>query len=431
MVNSARDHGTAIIFPLSADPIHNGHLYVIDQLMQLPDVKRIYVAIGNNEDKVDEYTFSAKERLKLAQYALAGNQYQEKVVVEWFDGLLADYAKGKQCTIVYRGIRDPADQIRERIMAEFNAARGIDTKYIQASPGVKYIRSTTIKAAVQAGKYVYDMVPVLVQQALQEKLRNTCIVGVTGNSGSGKSTLCRAIQEQIVQTQMIQAHSTHMQNVSGYAATMGTSNCTIIDVDQLVHEIYASDNSIQHQLQNKFGENIILHTSSNEFQVDRSTLADIIFNDTDAKLWLAELLQIPVQYRIEQIVANATGLILIDCAYILEYDLMALVNNNLILTTCSSSEKIRRLMNMGKNIGMNMDSTADVNMNIGRSRDSAEQILRNQLSEPNLEHGINDCIASAGHGHIYTMNTEQTDAAKSNELDALLAEIGQWSVIKS
>lgn len=363
-----------VVYPLSADPIHNGHLFVLDALLQLSDVEHIYVGLGTNENKVGSYTFTVEERLLLAQRVLARYHatHPGRVILEKFDGLLADYAKQKNCQVVYRGIRDAADTARERTMAAFNAKRGIETRYIQASPAVAQIRSSALKQAVQEGKFVYDMAPVVIQQALQEKLRNTFMVGVTGNIGSGKTTLCRRLADK-------GAHH--------------------IDADALIHTLYRSNATVRKYIADTFGSHVI-----QSGEVDRQQLGRIVFTDAHARQQLADVLRQPFTKQIEREISQLSGLVLLDCAYLVEYDLLSLVNNNVILMHCSTKEKIRR-------------------------HPKARHILPVQFTESALEEAIVTAQAQAGHGQLMMLNSEQ-DINDEQILEHLFLErLLHWKIL--
>lgn len=342
------------IFPLSADPIHNGHLYVIEQVLQSGTVDQLICALGTNETKQSDYIFSDSERVQLAESVL---RRYPNVAVEQFSGLLAEYAKQKQCDRIIRGVRDASDKAYEAELEQFNAGYGVHTEYIQASDDVRTIRSSAIKQAVVAGQFVHTTTFLQVKQALEERLAHRLWIGVTGNTASGKTTLC---------AQLIK-HANDIHNV----------NIHSIDADQLIHELYRSDESVQANLRTLFGEAVM-----DGGNVDRSYIADIIFTNAEKRLQLAQLLHVPFQTALEQVSVRLSGIVLLDCAYLVEYGLLSLVNNNVILVTCSRSEKIKR-------------------------NARAEHILDHQFNEAELTQRITQAHNSTEHGNLLVVDSEQ------------------------
>ena len=89
-----------VVYAFSGDPITYGHLDLIKRAQQL--FPKIIVAIGTNPDK--NYTFTHRERTRLAQQALA---HLRDVTVEGFEGLIVDFAyeQGAQAIIKGKAIK--------------------------------------------------------------------------------------------------------------------------------------------------------------------------------------------------------------------------------------------------------------------------------------------------------------------------------------
>lgn len=302
------------IYPFSADPIHNGHINNIKRLVELNIFADFFVAIGRNYEKKTNYLFSDEEKLFITKKAL----HQYKVKVELFDGLLAHYAKRKNTNMIIRGARNSNDFESEQNMAEFNKAYGLNTFIIPAPKNIFNISSTTIKAIVENGGLVHEYVPSIVKQALEEKILGLTLIGVTGNIGAGKTSFCKKLAQM-------------------------NKNISYIEIDKLIKEIYKNNLEAQEKIKIAFGKNIYQKNN-----INKKKLAQIIFSDSLKRLELVEILRTPLKIAFEEEMKNLKGLILVDCAYLTEYDLLPMVNNNIVLLTCSEATKQQRNKNASR-----------------------------------------------------------------------------------
>ncbi|MBU0731715.1 pantetheine-phosphate adenylyltransferase [Patescibacteria group bacterium] len=351
------------IYPFSADPIHNGHVNNIERILEMGIADSVLVAIGKNIEKRGGYLFSDKERLMISKQAL--KKFGGKVKVELFEGLLAHYAGMKKTNVIVRGLRNNLDFEKEQTMAEFNRSYGLETLMLPAPRDVFNISSTTIKEIVSNGGLVYEYVPAVAKQALEEKMQNITLIGVTGNTGSGKSTLCKKL-----------------------------SGVSVVDADKLIHKIYQISESVKEDLKKTFGGKIF-----KAGKVDRAKLAEIIFNDSMSRNKLVDILRIPFKIALEEAMKDMKGIVLLDCAYIVEYGLLPVVNNNVILTTCSEEEKIKR-------------------------NKRARQILEVQMPERMLEQEIRRKQKEENYGNLLKVDTE-----KKINYDQIVKHLSKWRIL--
>ena len=110
--SAAEKGGHVAIYPGSFDPITNGHLDLIERGAKLVD--RLIVSILRNDTK--QPLFTVEERMEMLA-EVAGRF--SNVEVDYFDGLLVDYAARKNATVILRGIRAISDY-------EFELANGAD-----------------------------------------------------------------------------------------------------------------------------------------------------------------------------------------------------------------------------------------------------------------------------------------------------------------
>ncbi|MDD5511495.1 MAG: pantetheine-phosphate adenylyltransferase [Dehalococcoidales bacterium] len=92
------------IYPGSFDPITNGHVDIIRRAAQLFDT--LYVGVGVNSAK--RYTFEENERVRMVQQA-CGEVGLSGITVHSFAGLVTDYARSIDATVIVRGLRTITD----------------------------------------------------------------------------------------------------------------------------------------------------------------------------------------------------------------------------------------------------------------------------------------------------------------------------------
>jgi len=132
------------VYAGSFDPLTNGHLWMIQQGLELFD--HLIVAIGSNPTK--SYTFSVKDRLELLKASVPSC---ERLVVDHFDNrYLVDYAKEKGAAYVLRGVRSPADYEFERVMRYINndLAPEINTVFLMPPRDLAQVSSSMVKGLI-------------------------------------------------------------------------------------------------------------------------------------------------------------------------------------------------------------------------------------------------------------------------------------------
>lgn len=153
------------VYAGSFDPPTNGHLWMIQQGLELFD--RLIVAIGNNPSK--SYSFTVDERLEMLH---ASNPSCERLEIAHFDNrFLVDYAKKMDAKYILRGIRSPNDYEYERVMRQINAdmAPEIATVFLMPPRDIAELSSNMIKSLTGPEGWediVRRYVPVPVFQAL-------------------------------------------------------------------------------------------------------------------------------------------------------------------------------------------------------------------------------------------------------------------------
>jgi pantetheine-phosphate adenylyltransferase len=153
------------IYPGSFDPITNGHLDLIDRGSRL--VNRLIVAILRNEAK--KPLFTVEERIEMLQEVVKA---YPNVEVDSFDGLLVDYAREREATVLLRGIRAISDYVEELQMALMNRRLNpeVETIFMMSGEEYSFISSRQVKEVARLGGNISGLVPPSVEVRLRNRV---------------------------------------------------------------------------------------------------------------------------------------------------------------------------------------------------------------------------------------------------------------------
>lgn len=152
------------IYPGTFDPITNGHISILNRALKIFD--KLIIAILNNPNKAP--LFSLDERISMIKQVL---KEKTNIEIDYFDGLLVDYAVKKKASVIVRGLRALSDFEYEFQMALMNRKLNRDVQSIFLMTDYKwfYISSTIIKEAASLNGDISGLVPPLVCRKLKEK----------------------------------------------------------------------------------------------------------------------------------------------------------------------------------------------------------------------------------------------------------------------
>ena len=151
-----------VLYPGSFDPIHLGHVDVIEQACEL--FGAVVVAIMHNHAKPSGL-FAVDERVAMAADALG---HLDHVTVIADTGLAVQAAARAEVDFIVKGLRTPGDFEIEQQMAHNNhAVTGIRTVYLPCSPELGYISSRFVREIAKYGGEIDHLVPPHVADALR------------------------------------------------------------------------------------------------------------------------------------------------------------------------------------------------------------------------------------------------------------------------
>ena len=153
------------LYPGSFDPITRGHEDLIHRSLEFVD--KLIVAVAVNVAK--QPLFALEERVALIKQTIS-----DKVDVQSFDGLLADFAKKVGASVIVRGLRAVSDFEYEFQMALMNRRLDprIETVFMMPAESYSYVPSKRVKEVSQLGGAVSELVPPVVERRLRGKYRH-------------------------------------------------------------------------------------------------------------------------------------------------------------------------------------------------------------------------------------------------------------------
>jgi len=156
--------GKRAVYPGMFDPIHNGHLDLIERSLRIFD--ELIVAVVANPSKAP--LFAVKERLEMIDECTAG---MARMRITSFDGLLIDLVDREHADCIVRGLRAISDFEYEFQMALMNRKlrQTVETVFMMPHEKYTYISSRLIKEVASLGAPVNGLVPPSVEGRLTQR----------------------------------------------------------------------------------------------------------------------------------------------------------------------------------------------------------------------------------------------------------------------
>jgi len=157
---------TRAIYPGSFDPVTKGHLDIIIRTSKI--MSHLTVTVMDNPRKVA--TYDIEKRVEMLKLVI---EPYKNVEVDYYKGLLIDYAQQKKIGIIVKGLRAISDFEFEFQMALVNQKLNpaIETLFMMTNSKYSYLSSSIVKEIAALGGNVSSLVPPEVHDMIISKFK--------------------------------------------------------------------------------------------------------------------------------------------------------------------------------------------------------------------------------------------------------------------
>ena len=155
------------VYPGSFDPIHKGHIDVVNRALRFVD--KLYIAVADSPHK--KPLFSLNERKDMIDNEFSSSSSIEVVA---FDNLLVEFAKSLNAQVIVRGLRVVSDFEYEFQMVGMNRQLNseIETVFLMADAQRQSISSNFIRDIARLNGDISNFTTDYVSGKLKQKFNN-------------------------------------------------------------------------------------------------------------------------------------------------------------------------------------------------------------------------------------------------------------------
>lgn len=153
-----------VVCPGSFDPITFGHLDIVERASSIFD--EVVIAVMVNKTK--QTLFTVEERIEMTKEVTG--KFPNVKVDSW-SGLLVDYCKTNDISIIVKGLRAVTDFDYELQMSQINLQlQGVETLFLSTAPAHSFLSSSLVKEIASHGGDVSSYIPAILLERLKNRL---------------------------------------------------------------------------------------------------------------------------------------------------------------------------------------------------------------------------------------------------------------------
>ena len=153
-----------VVCPGSFDPITFGHLDIVERASSIFD--EVVIAVMVNKTK--QTLFTVEERIEMTTEVTS--KFPNVKVDSW-SGLLVDYCKTNDISIIVKGLRAVTDFDYELQMSQINLQlQGVETLFLSTAPAHSFLSSSLVKEIASHGGDVSSYIPATLLGRLKDRL---------------------------------------------------------------------------------------------------------------------------------------------------------------------------------------------------------------------------------------------------------------------
>ncbi len=157
------------VYPGTFDPITKGHMDIIQRAVGIAD--KLVIAVAEDIPKTP--LFDIEERAEMIRHDVAALKDAHRIEVSMFKGLLVDFAKQQNASIIIRGLRAVSDFEYEFQLASMNNRLNnqVQTVFLPAAENLQFIASRIVKEVARLGGDIRPFVSENVANHLLARVR--------------------------------------------------------------------------------------------------------------------------------------------------------------------------------------------------------------------------------------------------------------------
>ncbi|HLE77798.1 MAG TPA: pantetheine-phosphate adenylyltransferase [bacterium] len=157
---------TTAVYPGSFDPVHLGHLDVIERAARV--FETVIIAVARNAEK--SALFTVEERMEMLR---AATGHLRGVTVDSYEGLTVEYATARGARVLVKGLRAIGDfeyELKQAVMNQ-RLRPDLDTVFFMTAPAYFFLSSSLIREVARLGGEVAGLVPAGLESRIRAKVR--------------------------------------------------------------------------------------------------------------------------------------------------------------------------------------------------------------------------------------------------------------------